>query len=363
MITFTEYLEMQKDSFILSEGGNVVIKGKAAQAIDVEKLDRTAVATAIMKGLVILNAEFKKMYGLNIWFPHTLKAGKVFSGSAKHFFDVSIPTETFIKHKKTVGDIDLMVDETLKVKVRDFLNNPPTKDFGTLEFIGHKDAGDQNITLCHLKEFDINIQLDLEFVPFNGSEPSEWSKFSHSSSWDDMKQGLKGAFHKLLMSSLMGHKRADSILQMKTKQKEITASLHALSIKGLRKKFEKIGMQDDKPLIRETKSKNFITNFHDIFKEVFDIEVTEPDIELFWSFDGILKLMKKHMSEKQIKIILAAFVERLFGEGAQGLYRDEPNRDLEEKMIAVNYAQNKLGISYPATKLKKLQKQFYSNYK
>ena len=363
MITFLEYLENEKDTFVLTEGGNVIIKGKSAQAIDVEKLDRTAVSAAIMKGLINLNATFKKETGLNIWFPHTLKAGKVFSGSAKHFFDASIPTETFIKHKKTVGDIDLMVDENLKVKVRDFLNHPSTKDFGTLEFIGHKDAGDQNITLCHLKEFNINIQLDLEFVTFNGSEPSEWSKFSHSSSWDDMKQGIKGAFHKLLMTSLMGHKRADSILQMKTKQKEITASIHALSIKGLRKKFEKIGMQDGKPVIQETKSKNFITNFHEIFKEVFDIEVTEPDIELFWSFDGILKLMKKHMTEKQIKIILAAFIERLFGESAQGLYRDEPNKDLTEKMVAVNYAQDKLGVKYPLAKLKKLQKEFYSNYK
>ena len=347
----------------LIEGGNVVIKGQAAQALDLSKIDRDATVKSILSGIEEINKAFKSEYGLYIWSPSVLKSGKIFSGSAKHFFDLSIPTETFSKHKKSVGDIDLMVDETLKDKVRDFLNNIPTTDFGSLKFIGHKLAADQNITLFNLPDLRINIQLDFEFVPFSGNEPSEWSRFSHSSSWDDMKLGLKGAMHKLLMTSLMGHKRADSILQMKTKQKEITASLHALSVKGLRKKFEKIGTQDGKPLIRETNSKDFITNFYEIFKEVFNIEPTEEDVKLFWSFDGILELMKKHMSEKQIKIVLEAFIERIFGEGAQGMYRGEPARDLEEKMIAVDYAQEKLGIKYPPVKLKKLQKEFYENYK
>lgn len=364
MFTFSVFLNEEKlPKSLLLEGGNVQIGGHSAQHIDVEQHDRQAVSDLIMKGLVEFNNTFKDEYGLHIWKPSVLKDGKVFSGSTKHFFDQRISAELFKKHKKTVGDIDTMVDVNLKSQVKDFLEAHKDEEFGPLQLIGHKLSGDQTITLWKLQPTDINIQIDLEFVEFQDSKPTPWSEFSHSSSFSDMENGIKGAFHKILMTSLLGHTKTDSVLQLKTKEKDIKAGTHALSIKGLRKKYEKIGMKDGKPVIKETGSKEFNTNFYEILKHAFDIDATEEDVTDFWSFIGILKLIKKHLQLEKRQKVLDEFVDRLFGEGAQGLYRDDPNRDLDEKMTALKLAQDKLGIKYDKVALDKLQRDFYSSYK
>jgi len=359
MISFKEYVI----STILFEGGNVVIDGNEAQHINLEDHDRDIVSDLIMKGLVKLNQSFKDENGLYIWKPTVLKDGKIFSGSTKHFFDQRIATEKFLKHKKTVGDIDLMVDENLKAKIRGFVESHKGEEFASLHLVGSKAAGDQTITLWKLEPTGINIQIDLEFVAFEVDKPSKWSEFSHSSAFEDIEVGVKGAFHKMLMTSLLGHKKTDSILQMKTKQKEIKAGTNALSIKGLRRKYEKIGEQDGKPVIRETGSKEFNTNFYDIMKEAFGYDAKEEDLKHFWSFTGILKLMKEHLEKHEIHKILEDFIERLFGPDAQGLYRGDPNRDLDEKMVAVNLAQKKLGIKFDDFRLHQMQDVFYSKYK
>lgn len=361
---FSDYIrgdELPKS--LILEGGNVQIKSEAAQHIDLTTHKRDDVSGLIMKSLVAINQAFKEDMGLYLWKPSYLKQGEVFSGSTKHFFDKAITAEEFVKHKKSVGDIDLMVDENMKEQIRAFLEANEDKSFEHLTMIGSKPAGDQTITLWKLDPTGINVQMDFEFVGFHNEKPTEWSQFSHSSAWEDLQSGIKGAFHKLLMTSLMGHKKVDSILQMKTKQKEIKASLNALSIKGLRKKFEKIGEQDGKPVIRETGSKDWVTNFYAIMQEVFSIEATASDVEKFYTFNGILALMKAHLDKDKIEKILESFAEKLWGPEAQGLYRGEPNRDFEEKSTAFHFAEDKLDVTYDAEELEKLQVEYYSRYK
>lgn len=364
MLTFASFLQEDKipKSFLL-EGGNVQIDGHAAQHINLADHDRDIVSEVIMKSLVEFNQAFKEDTGLYIWKPSVLKDGKIFSGSTKHFFDSRIPTADFTKHKKSIGDIDLMVDENLKTQLRAFVSAHKGESFGTLELIGSQPSGDQTITLWKLEPMGINVQIDLEFVEFLKDEPTEWSEFSHSASFDDMEIGIKGAFHKLLMTSMMGHKKADAILQMKTKQKDIKAGTHALSIKGLRKKFEKIGELDGKNVVKETGSKEWNRNFYDILKEIFGKEASADEVKMFWSYTGMIKLIKKNMPKDDMKKVFDEFLERLFGEEAQGLYRGDPNRDLDEKMVAVKYAKEKLNVDLDQHKLERMQKSFYEKYK
>ena len=363
-ITFLEYLSADRLPLpLLVEGGNVVINGKAANDLDLKKFDRDELTNAIMQGLIAINSSFHDETGLYIWKPSVLKDGKVFSGSTKHFFDSNISTEKFLKHKQSVGDIDVMVDVNLKDRITNFIKNNNNLSFSGLSLVGSKGAGDQLITLWKLQDFDLNVQIDLEFVEYAKDKPTTWSQFSHSSAFADIEIGIKGAFHKLLMTSLLGHKKTETILQLKTKQKEIFAGTHALSIKGMRKKFEKIGVQDGKPLVKLIDSKDFNTNFYDIMKEIFGKDVSEADVELFWSFKGMLKLIKRFLDKHETRKVLNDFVDRLFGEPAQGLYRADPNRDLDEKMVALKYAQEKLGISFDEDKLKRMQTDFYTRYK
>lgn len=364
MTTFLTFLQEDKiPRSLLVEGGNVQIGKHSAQHIDLEDHDRDIVSDQVMKGLVEINQAFKEDTGLYIWKPSILKDGKIFSGSTKHFFDDRISTKKFLKHKQTVGDIDLMVDENIKSQLTNFIENHEDEDFASLTLIGSKKAGDQLITLWKLEPMGINLQMDLEFVAFAKDKPAEWSEFSHSASFEDIELGIKGAFHKILMTSLMGHKKTDAILQLKTKQKEIKAGTHTLSIKGLRKKFEKIGIQDGKPVLKLTNSKDFNTNFYEIIKQVFGTDATEDDVKLFWSFTGILKLMKKYMDKTSRDKIFEEFIDRLFGSEAQGLYRGDPNRDLDEKMLAVNLAKEKLNVDLTKSSLERKQKEYYDKYK
>lgn len=361
---FSDYIRGdQLPKTFLLEGGNVTIKNIPAEQINLTKHERDNVSDLIMKSLVKINQQFKEDMGLYLWKPSYLKQGEVFSGSTKHFFDKSIAAEDFVKHKKSVGDIDLMVDANMKEQIKSFIDSIEDQTFEHLTLIGSKNASDQTITLWKLDPTGIHIQMDFEFVSFQNEKPVEWSQFSHSSAFSDMQLGIKGAMHKLLMTSLMGHKKVDSILQLKTKRKEIKASLNALSVKGLRKKFEKIGEEDGKPIIRETGSKDWITNFYAIMQEVFNVDATVKDIEKFWSFKGILELMKEYLDKDKIEKILESFAEKLWGPEAQGLYRGEPNRDFEEKSTAFAFAEDKLNITYDIDKLEKLQVEYYGRYK
>lgn len=361
MITFREHL-IGEDSLpsFLFEGGNVKIKNKTAEDIDLTVHNRDSISEVIMGNIVEFNKAFKDELGLYIWKPSVLKAGKVFSGSTKHFFDDKISTEDFVEMKKSVGDIDLMVDENLKIRITKFVENNEDYDFGSMTLVGNKKSGDQLITLWEMKEPKLNLQIDLEFVKYSEDKPAKWSEFSHSSALEDLKAGIKGVFHKLLMSSLLGPKKTDVILQMKTKQKEIKAGSHTLTVKGLRKKHEKIGMQDGKPLVKETHSKEFNTNFYDILKAAFDLDdPTDEDIDNFWSFIGIVKLIKANMKKNVRQKVFEDFIDKLFGPSAQSLYRDDPNKDLDEKMIAVNYLIDKLNVSTNDLSFEQMKKDFY----
>ena len=98
-------------------------------------------------------------------------------------------------------------------------------------------------------------------------------------------------------------------------------------------------------------------------KEAFDVDATAKDVERFWSFVGILELIKKYMDRKKQKAVLESFAEKLWGDGAQGLYRGDPNKDFDEKMVAYRFGEDKLGVSMDKDDLEKMQKDFYENYK
>jgi hypothetical protein len=347
----------------LLEGGNFSIDGEEASRIDLNLHDRIEVIKTVKKSLTKLNSQFKLEQGLYLWKPHVLSDGKIYSGSTKHLFDETIDEAKLKKHKPTFGDIDLMIDIELKDKFKNFAEHKKSHTFEHLTLIGSKLSGEQVITLWHHKKFDINIQIDFEGVEFVNNEPSEWAHFSHSSSFDDTVNGVKGVFHKFLMSSLMAPKKFDAIEQLKTKQKEIIASTHTLSIKGLREKYKVTGEQEGKKVVVNTESDNFVTDFVEIFKEVFGKDPSQSDVKKFWSFKGIIDLIKKYMSEPEEEQVVESFIEKLFGEKAQSLYKGDNNRDLEEKMIAIRYLEDKLNIDIHKEKLNDISNTYYKKQK
>jgi len=355
-------------------GGNVSIGDISAERIDLSKIKRDDIVPVLDDALHKMSAAFTKMNGLPLWDAKLLKSKEFLSGSAFHFFDLKhIDSNLFSSKKKSVGDIDTQADVLLTPMIEDWLLKSVNQTYGDLTLIGHKNSAGQFISLWYSKQFDINIQIDFELVDFKNGKPTEWSNFSHSSSWTDIVEGIKGLHHKFLMQSLAADKKEPIIiLTGKTrKPKETDKTKLAFSVqKGLRLRYVphlddagNIVMQNGKPVYDEIDAKDSVihTELETIFDIYFEKKATKADIESMKSFIGLVKLVKQYKSHAQIAEIFDDYVERLFGKGAQGIVKGNPLGDYDEKFPGVYYFSQQANINLD--KYKQMIADYYKNYK
>lgn len=340
-------------------GGNVQIGDVSAERIDLKRLNRSAVVAAVENGLRGINNHFKKQHGFPIWADRVLTSKGFLSGSALHFFDLNkISDEEFAKNKPTVGDIDTQVDMLLKGQVENMLLRlVPGTNLNGLVYVGYKASGEQLITLWNLAAFNINVQVDLELVPYKDDVPTEWSAFAHSSSWDDIKNGIKGVFQKYAIQSLVAPKMLTMIQKAKTsrgKDKIMTRGTHSFSVShGVIEKMVPVTDTEGKhihhdgvPEYKElgTNESKGTTDLRQIFIHYFGKEPSASELTKFASFIGIIELVKTHFSKDEWVKIADLFSDKLWEKGAQGLYRGNPAEDMREKMVAMRYMADKFGI-------------------
>lgn len=365
MLNFKQYLK---------EGGNVQIGDVAAERIDLSKIDRTSIVTRINRTLQMVNLQFQKRYGLPLWNKELFASKKFLSGSAFHFFNKAIATPEFVKYKNTVGDIDTQVDKAQEQNIKEFLDSITGKKFGYVSFVGYKSSAGQFITLWAFDQPKINVQIDLELVDFVEGKPTEWSQFSHSSDWADMKEGIKGVFQKYLLRA-MTTKTLRDIIVLKGKKEtptKTTSTDLAFSVgQGLRQKLspvmdgDKHRMIDGLPVYKEisTKESTYINDLKVMFEVLFGITPKDVELEMFGSFVGGLQLIKKHFSKAEQAKVVDGFAFTLWGPAAQGLYRGNPELDQKEKMAAFMKMLDVFGIQYNEAKFDKMRVEYYEKYK
>jgi hypothetical protein len=337
MITFKQYL--------LLEGGNVQIDGTEAERIDLTKHERKVVVAKVDAGLAAINKAFQKQMGKPIWNAELFASKAFLSGSAFHFFNGKIDDKTFTKVKSSVGDIDTQVDKELDAQLKEFLTQNKGKTFGPFTLVGFKTSAGQHISLWHLDEPSINIQVDLEMVDFNEKgHPTEWSNFSHSSAWEDMTKGVKGVAHKYLLRALEAPSVKDVVIKAKTARgtdKVVKSSTHAFSVThGRRQKLKPVMdengkqvMVDKMPAYHEmsTSESKGTTSLVEIFTAYFGHAPTAAEVKKMGSFTGLIDLIKANLDKIDWQKITDGFGNTLWGGGAQGLYRGDPDKDREEK--------------------------------
>ena len=363
---------------ILKEGGNLVIDGKEAGRIDIRKIDIKAVQKAVGDFAKAINVFFGKKYGHPLWDDKTLKDKKIYSGSGLHLMTARKP-DFLMKNKPTFGDVDLQCDETMKDEIVAFLENEVSgKEFGKAKYIGSKRifASEQIITLW---DFEIagqtlTIQVDFEFVPFENKLPTAFSLFARSSSLEDIEAGIKGVFHKYLLRALTARDMPAGVLLKIKRGKE---TLEDQDIKqwsfsvarGLRQNYKpivrKVGDKDVYQEDRNTNRDAYTQDLSTILTNLFGIEnPSDKDIQEMGSFLGCMRLIKKSkMSRKQVEDTVLAFTNLLWGKDGQGLFKGEPERDLEEKVIAFSVLCKTLGVTIPIQTVEELVKSFYARYK
>lgn len=227
-----------KAPVILSEGGNatalirdnegnitpVVWNGSVAQARPIvfdEKVSRSNFVRDVRDMIRILDNIHRRAFGEGLYNDETrdsmLESGYTFMGSSEFLFapQDQIDDEEYTKYKKKTGDIDLLVAKEKIPTLYQLLNELRERQLNsTITFVGHN-----KLTEAQIREEQINaifeykkedrsflFQVDFVFVPFNEKGlPYPEEKFLRGSTWEDIKAGIKGIGHKLLLQSV-GHK-------------------------------------------------------------------------------------------------------------------------------------------------------------
>lgn len=339
---------MRFDKFYyLVEGGNVKVITKDGKEVPAEKIPMDKISAKqfrelqneIVDALRAFNKEFEKKYNKPLFpkFEENVKSGKLFSGSTRLFF--SKPYDEFSKHKKAVGDMDLQYPEELRPLLKEFLKDNEGKKFGKMTYIGQggRSSTQENTIFKSSVAPDLvkNIQIDFEPTFFEDGVPNDFSTFAHYSSWQDIKNKVKGAFSKLLMRALVSAKQRLGDIAVQTPTGKISTSskydnpaMRKFSVdKGMRVAFEPVlddkgeiqRTPEGKPIYKEipTKVSNYERDIEDIFAFVFEKKPTPAEKKDFHSFTGTLKLMKKYLDKDTIKMVYNNFMDIIWRNGQE----------------------------------------------
>lgn len=404
---------------LLLEGGNVTINDQSADRIDSNA--REQAVPLIDNALAAINAAFAQFSGQPLWHPKLLASRQFLSGSAFHFFDrTNISDLKFVAAKPTVGDIDTQVDAEMRDSITAWLQKlPPGSRLGEAVYIGLKDdplslGGPQLITLWNFPGIQVrtknpdgsttvrgcNVQIDLELKEFEVSpgtdyrQPTRWSKFSASSSWDDLSAGVKGVFHKYLIMALGKITEQTVIIRKpvynrKTKEYDsykyseptqaqmFTFAVGSREGGGLRPTLRPVIGSDGKheeidgvPVYDVAGATGYSRDVDQIFMSLFGKRMTKSQLKQFSpdfdSFTGLLSVMKKLLKKDERQRVADKFREKIIGTDeqnrrAQELYKGDPKKDRAEKMAAYTLLLKQLGAQAPGN-FEQMSNEYYRAY-
>jgi hypothetical protein len=365
---------------VLAEGGNLKIETKEGQTVFADRIDLTVVsrkklAKNLLEFFHQLNSKFEAKFGFKLWSnPSILDSGHAFNGSSEHFFNSSITDDEFSKYKSKVGDIDITVPESQKDNLHELLNTLEGKQITTSsKLLGCKqDTVGEGHQLNCLVNIDgkINVQIDFEFSDYEEDLPSKFAKFSHSSDWEDIKAGYKGVLHKYLLQSIA------SISDVKTEEQAIlltpASSFDKIKVsktfpdrgltfkkfsvgRGLRTDaYSTVSDETGNPLqidgktaykVRPPLESTYIKDPEQIAKTIFGPKFNSTELTKLNSFIGIIDLCNKYFSNKEKNELMLDFIRRLFGQGSQGLERDNPKGDYDIKKAGYLKLKQELGVT------------------
>lgn len=390
--------EFITESIKLFEGGNVVItttngKEVPAEKVDLTTIDRSQFAKDMLDAFMVIDKKFQQMFKKPLW-PNKeiFKGGHVFNGSSEAMFDPKIPDAKYTKVKPSVGDIDITVPSQYKKELWELLKQLTEKQLThNVLYLGDNrpnfSPGNEQINSIFRYEYDkgqyVNVQVDFEFLPYEkNGEPTEFSKFGHSSHWTDLNTGLKGVHHKYILRALAGGSsmRDDIVVMTKTatpakprpkKMNDIPRTLAFSVAKGLRTRYEQQFMPDGSPWMYNGKKvykeipsaqSNYENSVDGMFKMFFGEPKNPNDAKKMWSFSGILELMKQYHTPQQNMETIKRLFDLYWGPGAQGLERNNP--ELDNKIKTAGY--NKVIEMFPYAKkinVEAMKKNYYDNYR
>jgi hypothetical protein len=111
-------------------------------------------------------------------------------------------------------------------------------------------------------------------------------------------------------------------------------------------------IKDNLPVYTELPTSGYEQDISKIFTTIFGDRLPLAQVKAleskFWSFTGIVELMKDYLDPQEQQVVTDSFNEIVFGKAAQRLYKDSLQQDLKEKNAAVDKMYEILGTEPPA---------------
>ena len=307
---FGRWLQEQQ---ALLEGGNVKIGDHSAVPIDLMKHKRSEVQGHIHDFLHSVHDHVHEhgkehLFGRNAQALHT---GSAYAGSTKEFMNKETSDHTFrnVYGKHKVGDIDCMVPHHHLEKGSHLEKAlQPGQNHGHYSVVGTKRVGTQLHALIKHKKSGETHQVDFEGAHYKGHHPSKWNQLSTNSHPEDMKAGIKGVHHKLLLNAaIKGAHTIHGVHVMKNgkvkSEGEHPVKTFAVS-SGMRVAYKHTGEKHESghQILHKVESKDkptYITSPDRIAKHTFDHNDSRTVNDMH-SFHGVLRNMKRHFSPEQV---------------------------------------------------------------
>ena len=344
--------------FIIIEGGNASVGNIRANKTDMKMFGREYFKNTLLSIFKKLDELYFKSYKEHL-FINFNNFEEFVTGSSKFIFDKSISDEEFIKYKPFVGDVDISIDRKKIKNLLELLNNNENaliiKDVifvgSTKDNIKSEESQINSLFKISKNKHITNLQIDFEGSEYKDNKPSQFSKFSHSSNWEDIKDGFKGVCHKFLLRALaksvsnmndfimVTPKSSFDNYKISTSNKNSKSLLSFSVSKGLRTKYipvknisGEILKINGKTAYKEdldTSTEKYDRNINSIFLKLFNVKPKKNDIEFFKSFKGCIELINKYSSKKIKEDIISNLLN---GVMIQGLERDNPKGDMKIKL-------------------------------
>jgi uncharacterized protein YeaO (DUF488 family) len=306
---------------VLTEGGNVHFGDSKTVPIKIEQ--RHERAKDVDHFLRHLNKEHNhEIFGKN---EHTLNNHSAYSGSSHHMMNSKISDAELGKHKKTFGDVDVMVPHHASKHIEALKTG---SKYGKFTVQGIKKIGDQHSVVVKHEDGQ-HHQVDFEYKEHDKhGEPTQFAKWSQNSDYGDMKHGLKGVHHKELINAVTSAHGRHGIVQVekKTKTTHTPAEIrsHTFSPQhGLRDKHYPIHdasghhlHHEGKPVYGEHPPGGYDKDLHSIHHKLFGKKPSTVDIHDMHSFKGVAHLVNKHFEHHHGQNVAKGYVDRIYGRGA-----------------------------------------------
>jgi hypothetical protein len=323
-------------------GGNACFVGQCAEPIVIHgQATRDLYQDRISHLFTAINHGLWTLTDKRLWAKDTV-IENFLSGSIGHLFNPKISTEELLRSKRFFGDIDIQFDKTRMDDVTKFLNLIVDQNFKTFTLLGwERTFSDTIITIWRDTVTEQNYQLDLEAEEFENNLPTEWSKFSRSSSWVDTRLYIKGFAHKYIWRAMTATNLFETWVQLKTKKVRKKITPVVFSPKGARVKYRQIGndLWEEIPMEQSALVRD-VSGLFDLF---FGGEPSEEDLSKMHSFTGVVELIMDYRDPDQFEAIMGGMEHLLWGTGAQGIVREDPKADFSLKAVVYSYMADKLG--------------------